>query len=85
MIIKLVSGPHDAASRNLLCEVRDVLRDMGLHRSISPLGDHDPGVIFIPTDLQYFIDFELDDRKRRSTTSSVLDRKVPTSVMHKTI
>ena len=85
MIIKLVSGPNDAASRNLLCEVRDVLRDMGLHRSINPLGDHDPGVIFIPTDLQYFIDFELDDRKRRSTTSSVLDRKVPTSVMHKTI
>jgi hypothetical protein len=45
--------------------------------------DHDLGVIFIPTDLQYFIDFELDDRKRRSTTSSVLDRKVPTSVMYR--
>ncbi|KAJ5534920.1 hypothetical protein N7527_001174 [Penicillium freii] len=38
MIIKLVSGPHQIASRSLLCEVRDVLHDMGLHRSINPLG-----------------------------------------------
>ncbi|KAJ5680162.1 hypothetical protein N7536_011301 [Penicillium majusculum] len=45
--------------------------------------DHDPGIIFIPTDLQYFIDFELDDRKQRSTTTSVLHRNVPTRVMYK--
>lgn len=38
MIIKLVTGAHDAASRGLLCEVRDMVRDMGLHRSIHPVG-----------------------------------------------
>ncbi|KGO49249.1 hypothetical protein PEX2_031590 [Penicillium expansum] len=38
MIIKLVTGAHDAASRGLLCEVRDVVHDMGLHRSIHPVG-----------------------------------------------
>lgn len=25
----------------------------------------DPGFVFIPTDLDYFIDFELEDRQRR--------------------
>lgn len=25
----------------------------------------DPGFVFIPTDLQYFIQFELEDRQRR--------------------
>ncbi|KAJ5774540.1 hypothetical protein N7457_009436 [Penicillium paradoxum] len=38
MIIKLVTGAHDTASRGLLCEVRDVVRDMGLGRSIRPVG-----------------------------------------------
>ncbi|KAJ5826681.1 hypothetical protein N7447_003444 [Penicillium robsamsonii] len=38
MIIKLVTGAHDAASRGLLYEVRDMVHDMGLHRSIHPVG-----------------------------------------------
>ncbi|KAE8389608.1 hypothetical protein BDV23DRAFT_194289 [Aspergillus alliaceus] len=43
---------------------------------------HDPGFVFIPTDLQYFIDFELEDRERR-LASNTLPRQVPTSVMYR--
>ncbi|CAI7564931.1 unnamed protein product [Penicillium glandicola] len=38
MIIKLVTGAHDAASRGLCGEVRDVIRDMGLDDSIYAVG-----------------------------------------------
>lgn len=43
---------------------------------------HDPGFVFIPTDLQYFINFELEDRKRRST-SNIASRQVPTGAMYR--
>ncbi|KAF7588963.1 hypothetical protein BBP40_004965 [Aspergillus hancockii] len=43
---------------------------------------HDPGFVFIPTDLEYFINFELEDRERR-LTGNVLSRQVPTSVMYR--
>ncbi|KAJ5129311.1 uncharacterized protein N7515_005350 [Penicillium bovifimosum] len=38
MIIKLVTGVHQVASRGLFCEVQDVVRDMSLHRSILVVG-----------------------------------------------
>ncbi|KAK4862984.1 hypothetical protein LT330_010089 [Penicillium expansum] len=40
MIIKLVTKPHDLASRHLNVEVMYVLQEMGLHRSISMTGTH---------------------------------------------
>lgn len=43
---------------------------------------HDPGFVFLPIDLQYFINFELEDRERRST-SNILRRQVPTSAMYR--
>jgi hypothetical protein len=46
----------------------------------------DPGFIFIPTDLQYFIEFELKDRehrKREAERGVILKREVPTSEMYK--
>ncbi|KAJ5187080.1 hypothetical protein N7449_010074 [Penicillium cf. viridicatum] len=38
MIIKLVTRAYNVASRGLLYEVRDMVRDIGLHRSIHPVG-----------------------------------------------
>ncbi|KAJ5121026.1 uncharacterized protein N7515_008987 [Penicillium bovifimosum] len=38
MILKLVTGAHQTASRALLCEVQYILLGMDLHRSILPLG-----------------------------------------------
>ncbi|KAF3392074.1 hypothetical protein DPV78_010590 [Talaromyces pinophilus] len=45
----------------------------------------DPGFVFIPTDLQYFIDFEVKDRKRVSAAREgySLPREVPANVMYK--
>lgn len=46
----------------------------------------DPGFIFIPTDLQFFIRFELEDRERRKISDkrgNILDREVPTSEIYK--
>jgi len=46
----------------------------------------DPGFIFIPMDLQYFIQFELKDRKRRKLgveEGIILMRDVPTSEMYR--
>jgi hypothetical protein len=46
----------------------------------------DPGFSFIPTDLQYFIQFELEDRERRRTAAAkgdILQREVPTAAMYK--
>lgn len=42
----------------------------------------EPEFFFLPIDLQFFIDFELRDRLRRSTDGSLL-RQAPTSVMYK--
>jgi hypothetical protein len=39
----------------------------------------DPGFVFIPLDLQYFIDFEIENRKKRSSAV----RDVPTAVMYR--
>ncbi|PYI06724.1 hypothetical protein BO78DRAFT_109942 [Aspergillus sclerotiicarbonarius CBS 121057] len=46
----------------------------------------DPGLIIVPTDLQYFINFELKDRAHRRAQSAlgvVCKRSVPTSEMYK--
>lgn len=46
----------------------------------------DPGLVFIPTDLQYFIDFELNDKERRKRAAEegvFMKRKVPNSDMSK--
>lgn len=40
MVIKLLTRAHEAASRHLCVEVMYVLRDMGLHRSITMAGSH---------------------------------------------
>lgn len=46
----------------------------------------DPGFLFIPTDLQYFVDFELKDRERRKIAAErgmILKREVPTPELYK--
>ena len=46
----------------------------------------DPRFVFIPTDLDYFIDFELEDRQRRRAAAEkgvLSDRLVPTAEMYK--
>ena len=46
----------------------------------------DPGFVFIPTDLDYFIDFELEDRKRRTAGAPegiTLKREVPTAELYR--
>jgi hypothetical protein len=46
----------------------------------------DPGFSFIPTDLQYFIQFELKDRDRRRTAvekGEISKRQVPTAEMYR--
>lgn len=50
----------------------------------------DPGYVFFPTDIQYFIDFERQDRARREEIAtdagvhiSTLSRQVPTSADYK--
>ncbi|KAJ5359985.1 hypothetical protein N7517_009176, partial [Penicillium concentricum] len=50
----------------------------------------DPGYVFVPTDIQYFIDFERRDRARREQIAtdtavplSALSRQVPTSADYK--
>lgn len=46
----------------------------------------DPGLVFIPTDLQYFIDFELNHKERRKRAAEegvFMKRKVPNSDMSK--
>ncbi|CRL24597.1 unnamed protein product [Penicillium camemberti] len=40
MIVKLVTRPHDLASRHLNVEVMYVLKEMGVHQSISMTGTH---------------------------------------------
>lgn len=51
--------------------------------------DHldDPLLVFIPADLQFFIDFELDDQEKRKSAARekgvLLPRTVPTSTMYK--
>jgi hypothetical protein len=45
----------------------------------------DPGFVFIPTDLQYFIDFELKDSEKRALAAregNILPREVPTSTLY---
>jgi hypothetical protein len=44
----------------------------------------DPGFILIPSDLEYFINFELQDRQRRGKVGENPTRRVPTSLMYKT-
>lgn len=47
---------------------------------------HDPGFVFIPADLQYFIDFELKDSEKRKLAAregNILIRQVPTSIMYR--
>lgn len=41
----------------------------------------DPGVIFIPSDIKYFIDFEL--KQRREQSESAFERRVPTAEMYR--
>ncbi|KAE8381464.1 hypothetical protein BDV26DRAFT_255660 [Aspergillus bertholletiae] len=46
----------------------------------------DPGFIFIPKDLQFFIEYELKDRERRKTAAEkgvILKREIPTSEQYK--
>ncbi|PKY05542.1 hypothetical protein P168DRAFT_317065 [Aspergillus campestris IBT 28561] len=46
----------------------------------------DPGFVFIPADLQYFIDFELKDRENRELAArngEALSRQVPSSDMYR--
>ena len=46
----------------------------------------DPGLVFIPTDLQYFIDFELNDKERRKRAAeegNFMKREAPNSDMYK--
>ncbi|KAN0068118.1 hypothetical protein V8E54_013688 [Elaphomyces granulatus] len=46
----------------------------------------DPGFVFLPTDLDYFINFELEDRKRRTDAAIegiTLKREVPTTEQYK--
>jgi hypothetical protein len=38
----------------------------------------DPGFVFFPTDLQYFIDYELEDARARAAGGSKRERRVPT-------
>ncbi|KAL4811303.1 hypothetical protein BDV18DRAFT_155908 [Aspergillus unguis] len=45
----------------------------------------DPGFVFLPVDLKYFIDFELQDRDRRAAAErdeAVTRREVPTNAMY---
>ncbi|KAG5297604.1 hypothetical protein I7I48_06767 [Histoplasma ohiense] len=47
----------------------------------------DPGYVFFPTDISYFIEFELRDRERRrqaAETGSPVQRQVPTASDYKT-
>lgn len=46
----------------------------------------DPWIVFIPADLQFFIDFELDDQEKRKSAARqgvLLPRTVPTSTIYK--
>lgn len=43
---------------------------------------YEPGFVFLPADLQFFIDYELQDRQRWSRDRS-LGRQVPTSEIYK--
>ncbi|CAG8899459.1 unnamed protein product [Penicillium egyptiacum] len=46
----------------------------------------DPGFVFIPADLQYFIDFELKDSEKRALAAregNILPREVPTSTLYR--
>lgn len=47
----------------------------------------DPGYVFFPTDLKFFIDFEMKDRERRPITAGPghpIPRQVPTAVEYRT-
>ncbi|PKY06594.1 hypothetical protein P168DRAFT_115733 [Aspergillus campestris IBT 28561] len=47
---------------------------------------HDPGFVFFPSDLQYFIDFELRDRERRALAvgeGDIIPREVPSSTSYR--
>lgn len=46
----------------------------------------DPGFVFVPTDLPFFIEFEIEDRERRRMAENrgiVVGREVPSSEMYK--
>ncbi|PYH88164.1 hypothetical protein BO71DRAFT_284550, partial [Aspergillus ellipticus CBS 707.79] len=46
----------------------------------------DPGLVIIPTDLQYFIDFEVENSKKRllaANEGKFLPRRVPTAAMYR--
>lgn len=47
----------------------------------------DPGYVFFPTDLKFFIDFEMEDRERprvAAETGHPIKRQVPTAVEYRT-
>ncbi|PYH98484.1 hypothetical protein BO71DRAFT_316258 [Aspergillus ellipticus CBS 707.79] len=47
----------------------------------------DPGYVFFPTDLKFFIDFEMEDRERRRIAAEnghPIRRQVPTAVQYRT-
>ncbi|KAJ5937065.1 hypothetical protein N7466_003515 [Penicillium verhagenii] len=65
-------SPHSLANAILLCPACHMHFDR----------DNDPAFLLVPTDLDYFIRFEQDDRIRRQEVGWPPGRQIPTSAMY---